>query len=245
MENKNISQIALDRIKKEGIKPISRNIFSIKRVLFWTIVFLSLIVGSFAFSLVLSSLFNNDWDLYGKFGFKFIINTLPYFWLISMIVFTVLGEFYYRKTILGHRRGVVIVVGVYMFSTAVIGSSLYLLKVDGIFERSINNMPPSYGNILMNRHQFWSDPDEGLISGQIIFADNNIILLTDSNNFTWDIDISSASVKPRVNLDVGERIKIIGDKVSENSFYATEIRPWMGANSQRSLDFMVVDKKMR
>ena len=99
MDNKNISQIALERIKGEGIKPISRIVFSTKRVLFWVAVAVALVVSALAFSLILSALFNNDWDLYNKFGFSFILRTLPYFWFISLVVFIILGEFYYRKNI--------------------------------------------------------------------------------------------------------------------------------------------------
>ena len=122
MENKNISQIVLERIKGEGLKPISKKVFNIKRILFWIAVIISLIIGAFTFSLILSELFNNDWDLFNKFGFNFILRTLPYFWLISLAVFVILGEYYYRKTLLGYRHTIIVVVGAYMASSIIFGT---------------------------------------------------------------------------------------------------------------------------
>jgi hypothetical protein len=48
------------------------------------------------------------------------------------------------------------------------------------------------------------------------------------NGNNWLIDIKNSSVGGRVKIEVGERIKIIGDKDIDDIFTANEIRPWMG-----------------
>ena len=226
MENKNISQIALERIREEGIKPISRNVFNIKRVLFWSVVGSSFIVGAFTFSLVISALLNNDWDLYNKFGFNFILRTLPYFWLISLAVFTILGELYYRKTLLGHRRGFIVIIGIYLVSTTVFGSIFYLVGVGNFVEESLENRAPIYRNIMLNRHEVWSHPEEGLLSGIIIRVVDNEIEVVDLNGFIWLVGTKDSFVRGRTEIEIGERIKITGNVVNNNIFHADEIRPW-------------------
>ena len=228
MENKNISQIVLERIKGEGLKPISKNIFSVKRVFFWVAVALSLIIGAFTFSLVLSSLFNNDWDLYNKFGFRFIFRTLPYFWFISLCVFVVLGEYYYRKTLYGYRHTIVVVVGVYMASSIIFGSIFYIFKISDLLERPFDDVPPQYRNMILNRHEVWGHPEEGLMSGRIMRIGDNELGVMDFDGSVWIISTENALIRKKVELELGRRIKIIGDKMDDRNFHADEIRPWMG-----------------
>lgn len=227
MENKNISQIVLGRIKEEGLKPISKNVFSVKRVIFWTVVFISLIIGALAFSLVLSGLFNNDWDLYNKFGFNFIFKTLPYFWLISLCLFVILCEYYYRKTLHGYRHTLIVVVGFYMASSIIFGSIFYVFKISDLVEKSLGGVPPGYRNIILNRHEMWCHPEKGLMSGRIVSIDGNELGVMDFDNFVWIVDTEKALVRNKVEIEIGEKIKIMGNKVDTNSFRAYEIRPWM------------------
>lgn len=238
MENKNISQIALERIKEEHIKPISRNVFSIKRVLFWVVVATSFIVGAFAFSLTIFALVNNDWDLYNKFGLSFIMRTLPYFWLVSLVIFTILGEYYYRKTLLGHRRGFVLIAGIYLISTTLFGSIFYLIGVGESVERSLVDVDPVYRNIILNRQEIWSHPEDGLLSGKIILVKDGVMQVMDADGFIWIVDKENSIIKGRVSVEIGERIKIIGNKTEDNYFRALEIRPWMGMKMNKNSAFI-------
>lgn len=226
MENKNISQIVLERIKGEGLKPISKNVFSMRRVLFWTAVIISLIVGAFTFSLVLSGLFNNDWDLYSKFGFNFVLKTLPYFWIISLIIFIILGEYYYRKTLHGYRHTLIVVVGAYMASSIIFGSIFYVLRIGDFVERSLIDISPMYRNIILNRHEIWTHPEDGLLSGKIIKVNTDEIELIDEDGNVWVVDTASYDNRGKVTIEIGERIKILGEIIDENNFSADEIRSW-------------------
>jgi len=228
MENKTISQIALEKIKESGIKPISKNIFSIKRVLFWSLVGFSLIVGAVSFSVILSLLFNNDWDLYNKFGFSFIFKTLPYFWFISMLFLAVLGEIYYRKTLLGYRHRTVMIVLIYMAITVIFGSALYFTGIGDIVDESLSENVPVYHGIMFDKNEFWSHPESGLISGQITSIDGNNINIMDFNNNVWFINMDNAVVMGKTQIKEGEFVKIVGDADDNNIFNATQIRPWIG-----------------
>ncbi len=228
MENKNISQIVLQKIKKENIKPISREIFNIKKVLFWAAVALSLIIGAFTFALILSGFFNNDWDLYDKFGVNFIFKTLPYFWVISFIIFIILGDFYYRKTLLGYRHTTLVIVGVYLLSGIIFGSIFYVFGISEWMERSLVEVSPVYRNIVLNRHEFWTHPEDGLLSGKIIKIEENGIQIIDSLGGVWLIDTSTSTNRGKIKIIKGERIKVLGDIMDGNNFVADEIRSWSG-----------------
>lgn len=228
MENKNISQIILERIKGEGLKPISRKIFNIKRVLFWAVVAISLIIGAFTFSLILSSFFNNDWDLYDKFGINFILKTLPYFWLASLVIFIILGEYYYRKTLLGYRHTIIVVVGFYMAVAIIFGSIFYFIKIGDFIEKALVDIDPTYRNIILNRNEVWTHPEDGLLSGKITKIGDGEIEIIDADGITWVVDIANSMNRGKVDIKVGERVKILGDVIEDNSFEADEVRSWTG-----------------
>ena len=233
-ENKDISQIALEKIKESGIKPISKKIFSVKRVLFWSLVGFAILVGVVSFSITLSLLFNNDWYLYNKFGFGFILKSLPYFWFICLVLFSILGEFYYRKTLFGYRHRMITVVGIYVIITVSLGTILHLLGIGEIIEQSISDNVPVYKVIMFDKNEFWSHPDRGLLSGRIIEVKDNKIKIIDFNNNIWIIDAHNATVLEQAKLEMGKIIEIVGDNDNDDDgiFKADEIRPWFGVVNQ-------------
>jgi len=227
-ENKDISQIALQRIRESGIKPISKSVFNIKRVLFWALVGFSIIVGAISFSVILSILYNNDWDLFNEFGFGFIFKTLPYFWFVFIILLTIFGEFYYRRTALGYRHRTIMIISIYMIVTVIFGSLLHFVGVGCNIEESISENVPIYKIFMFDEDKFWSNSKEGLISGQIILVNDKAISIVDFNNNLWIVNIENAVILNKAQIKEGEFIKIIGDANENNVFKAEQIRPWAG-----------------
>jgi hypothetical protein len=228
MENKDISQIALEKIRESGIKPISKNVFNIKRVIFWSLVSFSVIIGAVSFAIVLSILFTNDWYLYNKLGFGFIFKSLPYFWFLSLLIFTILGDFYYRRTSLGYRHRTITIMGVYIILTIVSGSVLHVIGMGKIVEDSLSRNIPIYRGFMFDKSEIWSHPEKGLLSGEIIEANEDFIKVLDSNGDIWILNIERAFVGKKVKIKSGEMIKILGDIDENNVFTVEQIRPWIG-----------------
>lgn len=224
MENKDISQIALQKIKESGIKPISKNIFNFKKVLFWSFVGTSVVIGVISFSVILSILFNNDWVLYNKFGFNFIFKSMPYFWFICLLLFAILGEFYYRKTLLGYRHRMVTIVGIYIIFTIISGSILYIAGLGNIIDESLSKNLPIYNGVMFDKNEFWYHPEDGLLYGKIIGINENLIQIVDFNNNIWVLNIEDAFIGGKVKIEIGETIKIIGD-IENDIFIVEQVRP--------------------
>ncbi len=227
MRTKNISQIAQERIIKENIKPISRTVFSFKRVLFWTLVFSSIIIGAISFAIILNALLDNDWYLFGVYGLNFVFKTLPYFWFMSLLIFMIVGDYYYRQTLLGYRKSLIFIIVVYLSSTIVLGSLFYWVGVGMYIEKSIENNMPSYRGIILNRHQFWSHPEDGLLSGEIIRIKEGELEIMDFDGLMWVIDTSQSKIYDDSRIEIGERVKILGKIKMGLIFKATEIRSWL------------------
>jgi len=226
MKNKDISQMVLDRIKDTGIKPISKKIFNLKRVVVFSFIGFSIIVGAISFSVILSILTNNEWDLYNRFGVGFIFKTLPYFWFVCVLLLAILGDIYYRKTSRGHRPNTIIIVSAYIIATTVLGSMLHLIGLGDVVEESISQNIPVYHIFVFDKDEFWSNSKEGLISGRIILIKEKMLSIVDFNNNLWTINTENADILGNAKIQEGEIIKIIGDAGENNTFTAEEIRPW-------------------
>lgn len=220
-ENKDISQIALERIKESGMKPLSKNVINLKRVFFWALVGFAVLVGSVAFSITLSLLFNNDWYLYNKLGFSFIFKSLPYFWVVCLLVFTVLGKLYYQKTLLGYRHTTAAIVGVYVVLTFSFGLVLYLLGDGESVEQSLFENVPFYRIVIFDRNDLWSHPEQGLISGRVIEVNGSVIKIMDLNNVVRVVNIGNVPLNNQAKIRIGGRIKIMGD--NDDIFSANQI----------------------
>jgi hypothetical protein len=77
-------------------------------------------------------------------------------------------------------------------------------------------------------------PEKGLLSGTIIEIEpeENILWLKDDLGQKWQIDFSQAQLKGATSLAQNVKIRIIGQKLSENFFKAEEIRVSRGLHQR-------------
>lgn len=59
----------------------------------------------------------------------------------------------------------------------------------------------------------------------------------DSDGFIWVVDNENSLTRGRASIEIGERVKIMGDKIEDNYFRALEIRPWMGMRMNKNVAF--------
>lgn len=224
---KDLSQIAIETIKKTGMKPAPKIKFYFGKILFWSLVGIAILVGSLSFAIIIFLLINNDWHLYNKFGTGFILKTLPYFWLIFLAIFIFLGEYYYKKTTFGYRRRFLTIITAYIIITVLFGSMIYMSGLGESLENRLYKNIPLYRSMMFNQKNIWSQPQKGLLSGTILSNDVHYVEIIDFNSKKWNVNIDNAIIHNKVELSPNQIIKIIGTNQNNNWFYANEIRPWM------------------
>jgi len=228
IENKNVSQIVLAKIKEDGIKPISKKYFDFKKVIVWSSIGFLVLVGVISFSIIFSILFNNDWYLFDRLGFSFILKTFPYFWLASLFLLAILAKFYYRKTASGYRYRLTVVVGGYVLLTVIGGAILSVAGLGELIEESFSQNISVYRGVMFDKKEFWSHPEEGLVSGQVVLVseDGDTIQLLDFNNNLWQVNIGETIIGKKVQIRKGEFLKILGELDGKGCINAEQIRPW-------------------
>src|SRR3989339_397673 len=185
--NKFSSKI-LRKIKKEHIKLVPKWHFVFRNVLFWIVFVISLFFGALSFAVTLLFLLNTDWSLHDQLHSNFVhflFISLPYFWIIFLILFAIIAHIDLRHTEKGYRyRTVWMLIG--NISIVVIsGAIFYNFGLAHEFDERFQKHMPFYGR-MMNREQIWLCDDCGLLAGKIISVDNmEIIILEDLKNQIW------------------------------------------------------------
>jgi len=226
MEN---SQKLLEKIQEQNIPQKSRLQFNLKNILFWMLFAFSIIVGGLSFSVILFAFNQTDFDLLSQIAdsrIEFFLGLLPFFWILSCVVFLFVSTFGIRHTKTGYRYSPLLVFGSSIILSIILGTSLFFAggaeKMEQIFAENVS----VYKSLEERKISRWSTPENGFLSGKIIEKKETIIIIEDWDGKKWEIDFKNAIIKGRISLDRNEKIKIIGKISRNNIFIATGIGPW-------------------
>ncbi|MFA5925962.1 MAG: hypothetical protein WC831_03420 [Parcubacteria group bacterium] len=245
---KKLCDRVLDKIKEEKISPRPRWIFLLRDCSVWSAFIFSVIVGSLAFCIILTVAMNSDWDIYqylGRTPFQHIIFSLPYLWIIILILFFGLAYFNYKHTKKGYQYHAFTIFGLSILSSVVFGSIFSASGIGIRIDRYLDRNIPSFQamNCCQINEGFWVQPEKGLLGGTVKnVTDERDFNLEDFNGFVWLVheDENTLEFDP-VQIRDGEEVKIIGEKERENVFLAKEIRPWQGRGQARPMRFRLDD----
>ena len=222
------SQKLLEKIQTEKIPQRSRKQFILKNVFFWTLFVFSIIIGGLSFSVIIFAFNQTDFDLLSHIPnskIELFLGLLPFFWIVSCLIFLPISIFGIRHTKTGYRHSPLLVFSSSIILSIILGTTLFLSGGAEKMERVFSETVPVYKSLEERKISRWSRPEDGFLSGIIIEKDETIIV-KDWSGKRWEVDLTNAITKGRVSLIKNEKIKIIG-KISEgNIFIATRIGPW-------------------
>ncbi|MFA7301677.1 MAG: hypothetical protein WC069_05180 [Candidatus Shapirobacteria bacterium] len=211
----NISDKTLNLITKNQIKPIPKWEFVVKNLGLWSTFLLSFLVLVIGISLSYFGLIDN------------II--APYLWYFIVLIFLVSSFVLFKKTKGAYRFYTYQVLLPIIFLGLVVGGIVFKLGLAGKIDRGLESRSVFYRQMVPMRQVVWSNPKQGYLSGKIISINsNNNFKIEDFDKQIWNITGVNISIRTRVQMIVGEEIKLIGTQISDDSFSATEIRPWQG-----------------
>jgi len=224
-----ISKKALEKIKKEHVQPKPRWYFLTRNYFFWLMFFITTLLGGIAFGMILFITTNLDWDIYNYLGLslsKTVIISLPYLWIALLMFFLFVTYYNFIHTRMGYRYRFIIIFIISLLISILLGFGFYHYGWTETLEKQLRNRFPGYHMMVYTSENQWMQPEKGLLAGKIIEITtiNNIIQLEDYFGKEWMIDTDQAILRGNLSLTENLEIKIIGQKLSENSFKAIEIR---------------------
>ncbi|MFH1427473.1 MAG: hypothetical protein ABIG60_03005 [Patescibacteria group bacterium] len=236
MNNKDLSQIVLNKIKEKKINPKPKWEFILKNYTFWGVFVMSIIIGSLASSVLIHMMINNDWDLLREFSnnrLEFIFLTLPYIWFIILVLFITLAYYNFKHIKSGYRYKFEIIILASIIISILCGSLFYIIGFGQAIEYTFRENVPTYNMLMSPRDRVWLNPDKGLLIGKVINIESEENFnLEDLNLKIWQIMAEEAALGCHLELKLGYRVKVIGEKVNESQFRALIVRPFLSEPMQ-------------
>lgn len=219
-----------ENIKEKKIKPASKWKFILRDYFLWSFFGVATLVGAVAMSVIIFIIKDNDWDIYeylDKSFLSYILILMPYFWIIILFVLAYLAYFNYKQTRKGYKINPYWVILGSILVSVVLGILLFNLKIGSQIDKNLSGKIPFYRSNEIYKENFWSNPERGLLSGEIVdIKEDDHFAIRDLNYQDWEVTGKDILWKDRVNKVSGERVKIIGAYLGENKFEAKEVRPW-------------------
>lgn len=230
------SEQLIQTIREQGIKPVPKRYFILKNALLWGGFAAAVLLGALAFSVILFSIQQTDFDLLSHATHsrpELFLSILPFFWLAVLAVFLVLAMTSFRNAPRGYKvPGVRLVV----FCTALsilAGTAFFLAGGAQRLEHTFGIHVSLYESMQEKKIRLWSMPNEGYLSGEILEVQSEKFVLRDFRQKTWTIRYADAFFPPMVQIEAGEKVKMTGKMTGADMFNADQIRPWGGMGQHR------------
>lgn len=221
----------MEKIREQQVKPIPRWRFILKNSITWTLFILALLFGALAFSVILFSIQQLDFNILTHMSHslaELLLALLPFFWLISLVILLILAAFSLKNSKKGYKLTSARVIG-YSTALSILLGTLFFISGGGKWlENSFATNVSVYESLNERKTKVWSTPEAGQLSGTITATYGDSVELKDFNGVLWIILLQDADIVPAVRLEEGEMIKLTGRMLSEQRFAGDKVRPWGG-----------------
>ncbi|MFA6551403.1 MAG: hypothetical protein WCV41_02650 [Patescibacteria group bacterium] len=231
LKDKILAKIAAGEIIK---KP--RWQFLTKEFLIWFGVGVFFVIAIASSAAAIFNVQDIDWELRPRLHWgaaRFIFISLPYFWLLGLVAVSLIAYYLFKHTKRGYRYALPITFAAIILLSFLAGCFAHFSFRGGrMIEQQARKGLPYYNDFLARpREAIWQQPERGFLAGEIIspYVDNKFELL-DLNKKSWQVSCNPCLVRPSVNLQTDEKIKVIGQKIDNFNFSAEEIKSLFDIN---------------
>ena len=171
---KDFAAAIVDRIEAENITMHSRLWFVLRDVAFWSLWFLSALIGAFALSATLFVLQSSSWRLYLVTHNSFLdyaTDVMPYVWLITFVLMCTVAYVNLRHTPKGYRYSTFLLIVLNMSVTVFLAILLTAAGLGKFVDEQVGKHVPLYSSITRKQEMEWYKPDEGLLIGEVTYVD--------------------------------------------------------------------------
>ncbi|MES2966202.1 MAG: hypothetical protein V4668_00275 [Patescibacteria group bacterium] len=235
----------LERIEQEAITPTPRWQFFVGEGILWLIWLGTVIFGSAALSVTAYVALSATYALYEATHENFVtflIQSMPYLWLVLFSLMAYLTVFEVKKTKRGYRYGTFVILGSSLACT-VIGSVLFhALGLGYVVDRTLGQQISMYMSMEKSERKMWQMPAKGRLLGEIHTpesgGENEVINFKDTTGALWRISDGEMTDKERALLLSGATVRLLGTTTSEFSFHVCGVFPWLQGKAMGRRELM-------
>jgi len=237
----------LDRIEGEHVTPLSRTRFVAKDVLFWVLWVVSVLVGAMAVAASIFVLMNAGWRFYSATHANFItflIDALPLFWLLAILLFILFAYENLRHTKHGYRFSLPLILLMSLPAILFFGICLFSIGLGKLMDDGIGRHVPFHQPVLIQQERLWMNPERGLLAGQVGTIDfaEQTFELTSFDGVVWQVssqDLLAPDVRALARFP---SVRIVGRSSEEGVFHACFILPGKGDEEEESRGIVLCDE---
>jgi hypothetical protein len=222
-------QELLTKFKAKNLAPRPRWHFWLKNYLFWGVGVLSLLVGSLSVSVVIYLVRFNDWDIYEQLDnnlTRFILLTLPYFWLVLLVILVFVCYFEISHTKKGYHYSVLIIILASIVASIILGGIFFKLGLGQYIDDVLGERAPFYRPLINPEINSWDQPEKGRLAGLVIaIISAKQFTIVDLQNQKWTITLSGEMELPTGSIMVGKSFRFLGHILPGNNFQVERILP--------------------
>ncbi len=235
----------LERIESEAITPTPRWQFFVGEGVLWLIWLGTVVFGSAALSVTTYVAMSATYALYEATHENFItflIQSMPYIWLLLFTLMAYLTVFEVKKTKRGYRYGTFVILGSSLICT-VLGSVIFhAMGLGYAVDRTLGQQISMYMSMEKMERKTWQMPNEGRLVGQINTSESgvttDIINFEDTTGALWRISDEEMSERERTLMLSGATVRLLGTTTSEFSFHVCGVFPWIQGKAMGRRELM-------
>jgi len=217
----------LAKIKKEKIFPRAKWLFMLKNLSLHLAFVLAILLGAVGFAVILTAISSSDFDFFQR-KIPVLFKLLPAFWILFLVTFLAFAIFNFRKTKGGHRVNFFVLLLGNFAASIFVGSLIFASFGPGRIGNLENHFAKRMHMKGLHEREIsrWQNPENGFLAGKILRVENErIFVLQDFSKQVWQVDFARAKKMHFVKVTPNEKVKMRGEKNSENSFTAAMLAP--------------------
>ncbi|MDD4412776.1 MAG: hypothetical protein PHR00_03985 [Patescibacteria group bacterium] len=230
IENKEFENSLLTKIKKEHLNPMPKWKFVFKNISWWLGGGLFLIFGGLAVSLIIFLFSDEGLNIFLRtkgFGWEIFLFSIPVFWLLLFIFFSWLVYANFKETKQGYRYSFFLISLGSLLISLLLGLTFHFCGIDEQIDDLLGRRAPFYGEVLNPSVKFWSEPEQGRLSGVVATSTNEgDYLIIDRDGKEWTVLTKApCGCLHKITIPAGAPVKFIGRKLNNNNFELEKIIP--------------------
>ena len=214
--SKDFASAIMQKIETEHIVAHSRWWFILHDVAFWSLWFLSALVGAFALSAIVFVLQSSSWQLYMITHDSFLsyaTNTIPFLWLVLFLIMVMLAHVNLRHTPRGYRHSSLLLIVLNLAVTVFVAVIITAAGLGKFVDEEVGKHLPLYVPAMHKQELEWFKPEEGLVIGKVVYTDQTqqLFILEAPDTQDFDVDGHLLSNEEWQMLKVPSvRVRVIG-----------------------------------
>ncbi len=236
----------LARIATEQITPYRRLSFRLREGGIWCLWLATVVIGALAVAVSMYVGINAEYALYEATHenfFTFVVEVLPYLWVLLLGSMTYLAIKELRQTKRGYRYSTVQILGSSLVLSLLGGMVFQYAGFGYVLDQILGRQIAMYMSMEKMDMKMWQSPEQGRLVGMLIprperIGRDTVLQFEDIAGVRWSVNDGELNEREIGLLMTKDRVRLLGTSTAPGVFHICGIFPWMFERSMARSEMM-------